>query len=187
MIEQRPATSVAFAHIAQSLGSIDALLNVAGGFQWQTIGGEEIDAWDQMYAMNLKTAVLASHVALPYLIRSRQGRIVNVAAMAALSAGPGMGAYAASKAGLIKMTESLAAELFDAGINVNAVLPSTIDTPRNRCDMPDVDRRHWVNPVDLARVIGFFLTADSRAITGASLPVTRASHSTVALAAPLQI
>ncbi|RIX72548.1 solute carrier family 23 protein [Acidovorax cavernicola] len=94
-------------------------------------------------------------------------------ALAALSATAGMGAYAASKAGVIRLTEALAAELADDGINVNAVLPSIIDTPQNRRDMPDADTRNWVRAPDLARVVLFFLGPDSAAVTGAALPVTQ--------------
>ncbi|MET1115698.1 MAG: SDR family NAD(P)-dependent oxidoreductase [Comamonas sp.] len=154
------------------LDGIDALVNVAGGFQWQTLGGDAYDAWDRMYAMNLKTAVLATRAALPWLRARPSARIVNVGATAALSAAAGMGAYAASKAGVIKLTEALAAELADAGINVNAVLPSIIDTPQNRRDMPDADPRHWVRAQDVARVVLFFLGPGAVAVTGAALPVT---------------
>lgn len=154
------------------LGGVDALVNVAGGFQWQTVTGDAFDAWDRMYAMNLKTAVLATGAALPWLRLRPNARIVNVGATAALSAAAGMGAYAASKAGVIKLTEALAAELADAGINVNAVLPSIIDTPQNRRDMPDADPRAWVRADDVARVVLFFLGPGAVAVTGAALPVT---------------
>ena len=166
------AANAALQQAAQALGGLDALVNVAGGFQWQTVGGDAFDAWDRMYSMNLKTAVVATRAALPWLRARASARIVNVGAMAALSATAGMGAYAASKAGVLKLTEALAAELADEGINVNAVLPSIIDTPQNRRDMPDADTRNWVRAQDLARVVLFFLGPDSAAVTGAALPVT---------------
>lgn len=166
------AAEAALQETARRLGGIDALVNVAGGFQWQTLAGDAFDAWDRMYAMNLKTAVLATRAALPWLRARPQARIVNVGATAALSAGAGMGAYAASKAGVIKLTEALAAELAEAGINVNAVLPSIIDTPQNRRDMPDADPRQWVRAEDVARVVLFFLGPGAVAVTGAALPVT---------------
>jgi NAD(P)-dependent dehydrogenase (short-subunit alcohol dehydrogenase family) len=166
------AASAALQQAAGALGGIDALVNVAGGFQWQTVTGDAFDAWDRMYSMNLKTAVVATRAALPWLRARSAARIVNVGAMAALSATAGMGAYAASKAGVLKLTEALAAELADEGINVNAVLPSIIDTPQNRRDMPDADTRNWVRAQDLARVVLFFLGPDSAAVTGAALPVT---------------
>ena len=128
-------------------------------------------AWDRMFALNAKTALTASKAALPHLIESR-GAIVNVGANAALKAGAGMGAYAASKAGVARLTEALAEELKDRGITVNAVLPSIIDTPANRADMPKADFGKWVKPGQLADVIVFLLSEKSQAITGALLPVT---------------
>lgn len=166
------SANAALQRAADALGSVDALVNVAGGFQWQTVAGDAFDAWDRMFDMNLKTAVLATRAALPHLRQRPQARIVNVAATAALSATAGMGAYAASKAGVLRLTEALAAELADAGINVNAVLPSIIDTPQNRRDMPDADTSRWVRPADLAQVVLFFLGEQSAAVTGAALPVT---------------
>lgn len=169
------AAQAALQRAADVLGGVDALVNIAGGFQWQTVQGDAFDAWDRMYAMNLKTAVVATRAALPFLQARRAARIVNIAALAALtgfSATRGMGAYAASKAGVLKLTEALAHELADAGINVNAVLPSIIDTAHNRRDMPHADTRDWVDAADLAKVVLFFLGEDSVAVTGAALPVT---------------
>ena len=161
----------AFARIAQSFGGLDALVNIAGGFQWETLAEGSLDTWDHLYTMNLRTAVVASKSALPYLRERGRGSIVNVGAMGANKAGAGMGAYAASKAGVAKLTEALAEELKDAGITVNAVLPSTIDTPANRADMPKADFSRWVQPAQLAAVILFLVSDDARAITGAQIPV----------------
>lgn len=166
------SANAALQRAADELGGVDALVNVAGGFQWQTVEGDAFDAWERMFDMNLKTAVLATRAALPHLRARPQARIVNVAATAALHATAGMGAYAASKAGVLKLTEALAVELADAGINVNAVLPSIIDTPQNRRDMPGADTSGWVRPADLAQVVLFFLGQASAAVTGAALPVT---------------
>jgi N-acyl-D-aspartate/D-glutamate deacylase len=105
-------------------------------------------------------------------IEQSRGRIVNVGAAAARQAGAGMGAYAASKAGVERLTQALAEELKDQGVNVNAVLPSILDTPANRSSMPDADYKRWVAPADLARVIAFLLSNDSAAVTGALIPVT---------------
>jgi NAD(P)-dependent dehydrogenase (short-subunit alcohol dehydrogenase family) len=123
-----------------------------------------------LYTMNLRSAVAASQAVLAHL--QSGGRIVNIAAAAALKAASGMGAYAASKAGVMRFTEALAEELKDRGITVNAVLPSIIDTPANRADMPDADATRWVSPEALGRVIAFLLSDDAAAITGACLPVT---------------
>ena len=130
-----------------------------------------IDTWDRLYQMNLRSAVLACQHALPWLLQGGNGRIVNVGALAAQKAASGMGAYAASKAGVARLTESLAEELKDRGVTVNAVLPSMLDTPANRADMPDADATRWVAPASLAAVIAFLLSDDASAITGALIPV----------------
>ena len=153
------------------MGGVDVLVNVAGGFRWETIADGKLETWDFLYAINLKTAVCACKAALPHLL-ARQGRIINVGAGAAVKAGVGMGAYAASKAGVAKFTEALAEELKDKGVNVNAVLPSIIDTAANRADMPTADFTRWVQPAALADVIAFLASDGARAITGASIPVS---------------
>jgi NAD(P)-dependent dehydrogenase (short-subunit alcohol dehydrogenase family) len=163
----------AMAAAAMRFGGIDVLVNVAGGFQWQTLLDGSVDTWDQLYRMNLRTAVVCCKVALPALIERGRGRIVNVGAGAAAArAGAGMGAYTASKAGVQKLTESLAEELKDRGITVNAVLPSIIDTPRNRADMPGADYGRWVTPQEIAEVVLFLASDAAQAVTGASIPVS---------------
>ena len=161
----------ALSQAAQALGGIDALVNVAGGFQWETLEGGSIETWDRLYSMNLRTAVIACKEVLPHLLKNPSGRIVNIGALASVKAGAGMGAYAASKAGVARLTESLAEELKDQHINVNAVLPSIIDTLANRADMPDADVTRWVSTQSLGSVIAFLLSDDASAITGACLPV----------------
>ena len=156
---------------ADRFGRLDALLNIAGGFVWQTVDDPE-PAWARMFALNLTTAVNASRAALPHLKASPEGRIVNVGANGALRAAAGMGPYAASKSGVHRLTESLAEELKATSVTVNAVLPSILDTEQNRKDMPDADPGKWVRPADLARVMLFLASPESRAITGALVPVT---------------
>ncbi|WP_298422912.1 SDR family oxidoreductase [Rhodoblastus sp.] len=165
------AARAAFARVDSHFGGLDALLNIAGGFAWQTVANGDLATWDRMFALNLRTAVSASMAALPFLEKSASGAIVNVGALGAVKAGVGMGAYAASKAGIAKLTESLAEE-FKGKVTVNAVLPSIIDTPANRADMPGADFGKWVRPEDLAEAILFLASKKSRAITGALLPVT---------------
>ena len=157
--------------VAAHFGRLDALLNIAGGFVWQTTDDAD-PAWAKMFALNVATALNASRAALPHLKASAEGRIVNVGANAALKSAAGMGAYAASKAGVHRLTESLAEELKNTSVTVNAVLPSILDTARNRQDMPDADPAKWVAPADLARVMLFLASPGSRAITGALIPVT---------------
>lgn len=159
----------ALAQVLQRWQRIDGLVNVAGGFAWQTVAEGSLDTWDRLYAMNLRSAVAAAQAVLPHL--GAGGRIVNVGALAALKAGSGMGAYAASKAGVLRFTEALAEELKDRGVTVNAVLPSIIDTPANRADMPTAAFERWVTPDALSRVVAFLLSDDAAAITGACLPV----------------
>jgi NAD(P)-dependent dehydrogenase (short-subunit alcohol dehydrogenase family) len=156
---------------AARLGSIDVLVNVAGGFRWETVAEGKVETWDLLYAINLKTAVCACKSALPHL-PAQQGRIINIGAGAASKAGMGMGAYAASKAGVARLTEALAEELKDKGVTVNAVLPSIIDTAANRADMPTADFTRWVQPAALADVIVFLASDAARAITGALIPVS---------------
>jgi NAD(P)-dependent dehydrogenase (short-subunit alcohol dehydrogenase family) len=161
----------AMAAIKARFGRLDALVNVAGGFRWEKIEGGDPLSWQKMFAVNLTTAVNATQAALPYLLESGAGRVVNVGALAALKAGAGMGPYAASKAGVHRFTESLAEEFKGRCVTVNAVLPSIIDTPANRADMPDADFSRWVAPGDLAAAILFLASPESGAITGALLPV----------------
>ena len=165
------AAERATAGVVERFGRLDALLNIAGGFVWQTVDDPE-PAWSRMFALNLTTAVNACRAALPHLKGSSDGRIVNVGANGALKAAAGMGAYAASKSGVHRLTESLAEELKTTSVTVNAVLPSILDTQQNRKDMPDADPAKWVQPADLARVMLFLASPESRAVTGALIPVT---------------
>ena len=155
---------------AAKLGGIDVLVNIAGGFRWETLAAGKLETWDFLYTINLKTAVCACKAVLPHL-PAQQGRIINVGAASTAKAGTGMGAYTASKAGVAKLTEALAEELKDKGVTVNAVLPSIIDTAVNRAEMPNADFTRWVEPAALADVILFLASDAARAITGASIPV----------------
>jgi NAD(P)-dependent dehydrogenase (short-subunit alcohol dehydrogenase family) len=164
------SATAAMRKVRDETGRIDALLNIAGGFVWQTVADGDAKAWDRMFTLNLKTALNASKAALPFLLES-QGAIVNIGANGALNAAAGMGAYAASKSAVHKLTESMAQEV-KGRVRVNAVLPSTLDTPQNRKDMPNVDPSIWVKPEDLARILVFLVSDEARDITGALLPVT---------------
>ena len=157
--------------VAAKMGRIDVLVNIAGGFRWQTLADGDVSGWDQMYDINLKTAVLASKAALPSILKFGAGRIINIGAGAAAKAGAGMGAYAASKSGVLRLTESLSEEVKDQGVTVNAVLPGTIDTPQNRKAMPKADTSKWVAPEAIADVVAFLASDGARAITGAAVPV----------------
>lgn len=164
------AVASAYQTIADKLGGIDGLVNIAGGFLWETVVDGSLDSWDRMHQMNLRTAVISSKVALAHI--GAGGAIVNIGANAANKVAMGMAPYAASKAGVRALTESLAEEVRGKGIRVNAVLPTIIDTPFNRSDMPDADRSDWVTPTGAAKAIAFLLSADAATITGACITLS---------------
>jgi NAD(P)-dependent dehydrogenase (short-subunit alcohol dehydrogenase family) len=165
--EAKHAIDVAAAHF----GKLDALVNIAGGFTFETVSDGDIKSWQRMHALNLLTALNASRAAIPHLSASSAARIVNIGAMGALQAGAGMGAYAASKSAVHRLTEALAAE-HKGKITVNAVLPSTIDTAANRASMPKADFSKWVTPQELTEVILFLVSDAASAVTGALIPVS---------------
>ncbi|WP_304074815.1 SDR family NAD(P)-dependent oxidoreductase [Maricaulis maris] len=170
-LTDRESAGAAFAAIATEFGGFDVLMNIAGGFIWETLEGGKVESWERMFAINVQTAVTACQAAMPWLCESASGRIVNVGAAGAIKSDVGMGAYAASKAGVARLTESLSRELLGK-VTVNAVLPSVLDTPTNRADMPDADPADWVAPEDLAAVMLFLASEEACAVTGALLPVT---------------
>ena len=158
--------------VARDLGRLDILVNAAGAFT----GGKPVhetpwDVWQQQLDTNLKTAVLASRAVVPAMIRGGGGAIVNVSSRPAEGSGQGVGAYAASKRAILQLTETMAAELLDLRITVNAILPSTIDTPANRRAMPKADPSKWVSPAEIARVVIFLAGPDVRIVSGAHVPV----------------
>ncbi len=157
---------------ADHFGSLDALFNIAGGFAWEKHEGGEGNTWQRLFLMNVQTASNTSRAAIPHLRASAAGRIVNVGANAAFKAGPGMGPYAASKAGVHSLTQALAEELKSDAVTVNAVLPSILDTPINRADMPEADFVSWVRTDELAAVMLFLASPEASAVTGALVPVT---------------
>jgi NAD(P)-dependent dehydrogenase (short-subunit alcohol dehydrogenase family) len=165
------AARAAMDRVAQHFGGLDALVNAAGGFEWEKVEGGRSDTWQRMFDINVRSALVASQAALPHFLARGRGRIVNVGSAAAAHAGLGMGAYAAAKAGVARLTEAMAEEFKDRRITVNAVLPSILDTPANRADMPKADASRWVTPQALARVVLFLLSDDAAPITGALIPV----------------
>ncbi|MFI4923746.1 MAG: SDR family NAD(P)-dependent oxidoreductase [Vicinamibacteria bacterium] len=157
----------------ERFGRIDVLCNLAGGFRM----GEDVHAtsdatWKLMMDLNVTTLVNAARAVVPVMLERGRGAVVNVGAFGAQKGGAQMGAYAASKSAVMRLTESMAAELRGKGINVNAVVPTTLDTPENRKSMPDVDPTTWVAPDDLASVIEFLASRRAKAIHGALVPVT---------------
>ena len=162
----------ALSSVRDRMGAVHVLLNLAGGFAFEKLEDGDPATWERMFRLNLTTAVNASKAALPHLLESGAGRIVSVGAASVLKAGPGMGPYAASKSGVLKLTESLAEELKDRNVTVNAVLPSIIDTPQNRAEMGEKNAPKWVKAEELAEVILFLASRRARAVTGALAPVT---------------
>lgn len=154
-------------------GRIDILCNIAGGFRMgPPVHETAADMWQLMMDMNAISVLNTARAVVPRMLAAGSGKIVNVGAGAGQKGQANMGAYSASKAVVIRLTESMAGELRDQGINVNCVLPSIIDTAQNRADMPDADPRRWVAPHDLAQVILFLCSDGARSIHGAAIPVT---------------
>jgi NAD(P)-dependent dehydrogenase (short-subunit alcohol dehydrogenase family) len=168
----RDAVAASFAEIQAQYGGIDALCAIAGGFHMgETVHETPAANWDLMHDLNVRTLLNSAAAAVPHMIERGAGKIVTIGANAALKGVPGMGGYCASKSTVMRITEAMAGELRDKSINVNCVMPSIIDTPVNRADMPDADPALWVAAPDLAAVIMFLCSAQAKAIHGALIPV----------------
>jgi len=163
-----PAAAQAAIDEHAKTGRFAAVINVAGGFTWETVLDGDVETWDRMWAMNLKTTLNTCRAAIPQMLDG--GSIVNIGAAAGAKGSAGMGAYTASKSAVARLTEALADELSTRAIRVNAVLPTIIDTPANRKDMPDADFSAWVTTEELANIILFLLSPESAGINGASIP-----------------
>ncbi len=157
--------------VIQSSGRLDALVNLIGGFATGRVVDTDVSLWQRMLAMNLTSAFLLSQAVLPSMLERRQGRIVHVAARAALEPFPGAAAYIVSKAGLVTLIRTLSKELNGSGVTVNGVLPSTIDTPVNRKAMPEADLSKWARPESIARTLAFLASDDANQINGALIPI----------------
>lgn len=170
----RPAdASEAVAAALARFGRIDVLCNLTGGFRMGASVHETTpETWNFLFEVNVRSVLNMSAAVVPAMLNGGGGRIINVGAYAALRGGAGMGAYAASKSSIIRLTESMSAELRDHRINVNCVLPTILDTPQNRADMPDADPARWVAPSDLANAAMFLAWEGARAVHGVALPVT---------------
>ena len=163
----------AVTHCFAEIGEFHGLANIAGGFDMgPTVYETEEALWDQLFDINVTTLRTVLRAAVPTLIAQKRGSIVNVGALGALRGSGNMGAYTSAKSVVMRLTEALSDEVKEHGVNVNAVLPSLIDTPRNRADMPDADFTQWLHPDDLAAVVCFLASDDAKAVHGALLPVT---------------
>ena len=169
---QPQAVQSALRELEARSGGIEVLCNIAGGFTM----GDPVHAtaaadWQKMQDLNVRTLLHAVQAVVPGMVARGRGKVVNIGANGAQRGGAHMGAYAAAKSEVQRLTESMAAELREHGINVNCVLPSVIDTPENRAAMPKADPARWVAPSQLAEVIAFLASDAASAIHGASLPV----------------
>ncbi len=156
---------------AKKFGRVDILINIVGGFARANITDTDEAIWNKMMDVNLNSAFISSKAVLPQMIKQKSGRIINIGARPALKGVSKMSAYGASKAAVLNLTESLADELKEYNINVNAIIPGTIDTPRNRKDMPRAKFSNWVKPKEIAEVISFLCSDEGSKISGAILPV----------------
>ena len=168
----REAVVQAVAQVLPRVHHIDVLCHLAGGFHMgEAVHETPASAWDFMMDLNARSFIHMAAAVVPRMRAQGRGQIVAVGAAGGLKGGAATGAYAASKSALMRLVESMSAELRDDGINVNAVLPSIIDTPPNRAAMPDADFSRWVAPEALAEVIGFLASDAARAVHGALVPV----------------
>jgi len=156
----------------QRFGRLDGLVNTVGGFR----GGKPVHEtdpaeWDFLYDLIVRTTLNGCRAVIPYMLQAQSGSIINIGSRNVFQGSPNYAAYSAAKTAVLRITESLAGELKTRGVNVNCVLPGTIDTPQNREAMPKADFSTWVPPKDLASVIAFLLSDDARSVTGAAVPV----------------
>jgi NAD(P)-dependent dehydrogenase (short-subunit alcohol dehydrogenase family) len=171
-LTDRDSTADAIGRVIRQFGSIDVLANIAGGFLMGDPVHETSDkTWDFLFDLNTRSVLNTAAAVIPIMVTAGSGKVVNVSARAGIAGAAAMGAYTASKASVMRLTESMALELREQGINVNAVMPSLIDTPRNRADMPDADYSKWVKPEDIAEVIGYLASPAAKAVHGACVPV----------------
>ena len=171
-LTDRASCESAVLGILAATDKIDILANIAGGFMMGDPLHETTDiTWDFLFNLNTRSIMNMAAAVVPHMLGAGSGKIVNVAARAAQTGVATMGPYTASKAAVMRLTESMALELREGGINVNCILPGTIDTPRNRSDMPHADHSRWVPTADLAEVVGFLASDAARAVHGAGVPV----------------
>jgi len=153
-------------------GRVDVLVNTVGGFRGGTpVHETTAETWDLMFDLNLRTLLTTSRAVVPHMVQQGSGKVVNVGSRAALQGSGGMAPYSASKSAVVRVTESMAAELKNQGIRVNCVLPGTIDTEENRQAMPRANTDRWVKPEAIADVILFLASDAARAVQGAAIPV----------------
>ncbi len=160
------------ADVMKQHGRIDILVNLVGGYKGGlNLHEAEEKEWDLMLELNLRSTYHCSKTVIPHMLAQKYGKIVSVSARTGLEPSAGDAAYAVAKAGIIALTRALSEEVKLSNINVNAILPSVIDTEGNRRDMPEEDFSLWVRPEEIGKVIAFLVSDDATAITGAAIPV----------------
>ena len=170
-LTEQASVAKAVEQVIERFGRIDVLCNIAGGFYSGTpLHETPLSRWQFMMNLNAGSVFLMSQAVVPHMLAQAEGKIVNVAARAGLKGAANMAAYTASKSAVIRLTESMAAELKSKNINVNCILPGTIDTAQNREDMPNASHDQWVAPEALADVFMFLASDAARAIHGAAIP-----------------
>jgi NAD(P)-dependent dehydrogenase (short-subunit alcohol dehydrogenase family) len=157
--------------VIERFGRVDALVALVGGFAGGALVDTDRATWDRMIAMNLTSAFTASRATLPRMLDAGYGRVVLTASRAVMPPSAGFIAYTVSKAAVATFTQALAAETRGRGISVNAIAPSTMDTPANRAAMPDADRTGWVSVESVADLVSFLAGEGASAITGAVVPI----------------
>ncbi|MDQ3012739.1 MAG: SDR family oxidoreductase [Acidobacteriota bacterium] len=158
--------------IYQYFGRIDVLVNTAGGYRAGTpLHETPLGDWDFMLNLNARSVFVMCQSVIPKMLEGGYGKIISTSSRAAIGGEANHAAYSVSKTAVVRLTESMAAELKNAGINVNCVLPGMIDTPQNRAAMPDANFSKWVSPEAVADVILFLASNSARAINGAAIPV----------------
>ncbi|MHB1354672.1 MAG: SDR family NAD(P)-dependent oxidoreductase [Anaerolineae bacterium] len=160
------------AAVAARWGGVDILLHTAGGWAGgKRLADLSVADWQDMLALNLNSTFNINRAVLPYMLSRGWGRIVNIAARAALLPGGKQAPYNVAKAGVVALTASLAQDYRRSGITANCLLPGTIDTPANRRDMPDGDSSRWVKPQEIVSAMLYLISAEAGAINGAAIPV----------------
>jgi NAD(P)-dependent dehydrogenase (short-subunit alcohol dehydrogenase family) len=165
------AAEALVAHVVARAGRLDGVGTTVGGFAMAKLADAGLDQWELMFNLNVKTTWNIYRSAVPAIKAAGGGALVGIGSAAGLRGSGEMAAYAATKSAVMRLTESLADELRPDGIRVNAVLPTTIDTPQNRAAMPDADSSRWVKPAQIAEVMGFLLSEASGAVSGQLLQV----------------
>jgi NAD(P)-dependent dehydrogenase (short-subunit alcohol dehydrogenase family) len=152
-------------------GRLDGVGTTVGGFGMAKLADSGLDHWDAMFSLNVKTTWNIYRTAVPLIRQSGGGALVGIGSAAGLRGSAQMAAYSATKSAVMRLTESLADEVRVDRIRVNAVLPTTIDTPQNRQSMPEADTSRWVQPAEVAEAMAFLLSDAASGISGALLPV----------------